>query len=157
MLQFAEPIDQVTERNERRDGGDIDQRAVEHEARLQRLAELVAAAQHAIEHLRDARAIQAARFTRELTAGFIRGIDQLGTIGRDLQHREVTQVAHDRARELDLVDAALDGALDRGQRVPASPLASARTSVRVSVRSATPRTSATCCSVIVPSPTYEIN
>ena len=41
--------------------------------------------------------------------------------------------------------------------MPASPLDSERTSVRVNARSATPSTSATCCSVIVASPTYEIS
>ena len=63
-----------------------------------------------------ARAVELGGLGRELGALLVGGIDQLGAIRGDLQHREVTQVAHDRARELDLVDAALDRRLHRPER-----------------------------------------
>src|SRR6185369_9362560 len=69
-LEVTEPIDQIAERHERLDRRHIDQCAVEHEARLQRLAELVATAEHSIEHLRDARTIDLSRFFAELRALF---------------------------------------------------------------------------------------
>ena len=86
---------------------------------MQRLAELVTASQHAIEHLLDARTIELLGLGRKLRA-FVatRRIDETFAIRRDLQHREISQIAHDRARELDFIDASFDRRFDCRQRRP---------------------------------------
>ncbi len=78
------------------------------------LAKLVAAPQHAIEHLRDARAADLLTFGFAIGSLFVGHVEReqlRPAVGR-LNHREVTQVAHDRARELNFVDPPLDRRLD---------------------------------------------
>ncbi len=115
-LELPEPIDEIPQRHQGLDGRDVDQRAVEDQPRLQRLAEVIAAPQHAVEHLRHARTVERLGLAEQLGELLVGRVDQAGARGGDLQHGEIAQVAHDRARELDLVDAALDRGLHRRER-----------------------------------------
>jgi hypothetical protein len=88
-LELTQTGKQISERDERLERGDVDQCAIEHQARLQRLPELVAAAQHAVEHLRDPRAVDAIGFTPQCFPFVLWCIDELAAIGSDLKDREV--------------------------------------------------------------------
>jgi len=115
-FELAETLDQIAQRNQRLDRRDIDQRAVEHEPRLQGLAELVATPEHALEHLRHARPWKLAGLGDEVGALFIRRLDETRSIRRHLQHRQIAQIPHDRASELNFVDTAIDRLLDGAER-----------------------------------------
>ena len=61
-------------------------------------------------------ALEPRRLGDQLGPLLVGGVDQLAAPGRRLQHREVAQVADQRAGQLDLVDAALDRRVGGGQR-----------------------------------------